>query len=231
MPTATGSHSSQFLLDPLPPSFLDHDETAATLGQARPQVADQPVVLRTCPPICALVLDSKYRSGLACASRQLTQEIRIEAAICLLEKERTTFTPDEIAHPKLDALLLSLYVQPTGTLELLLAVEVADSTIEVLAEIEVSEAAVVITAGRVGMRMELKGVLICHCDSRFHVFAEQRPLERHSDRIPAQFTNARFQQVAQQQLLEIGAGQREALTAQKFGQPLGHECLLAGMRE
>jgi hypothetical protein len=73
--------------------------------------------------------------------------------------------------------------------------------------------------------------LIRHHDARRCGVAEQRLLERLAHRLPAQIADARFQQVAQQELLQIGAGEREALAAQQFAQPLGHEGLLAGVGE
>jgi hypothetical protein len=42
-------------------------------------------------------------------------------------------------------------------------------------------------------------------------------------------TDARLQQIANQELLQIGARQREAVPAQQFGQPRGDEGLLAGV--
>ena len=47
----------------------------------------------------------------------------------------------------------------------------------------------------------------------------------------AQLADTRLQQIADQELLQIGARQREALPAQQFGQPRGDEGLLAGMGE
>lgn len=96
-----------------------------------------------------------------------------------------------------------------------------------LAKVEGAETTIVVTDGRVGLRLELEGVLIRHRDARYRIVAEQRLLERLADRLPAQITNAGFQQVAQKELLQIGPGQGEASPAQQFGQPFGHEGLLA----
>ena len=100
-----------------------------------------------------------------------------------------------------------------------------------LAEVEVSPPAVVVTAGCIGLRVELEGVLIRHRDARRRVIAEQRLLKRLADRLLAQLTDTRLQQIAKQELLQIGACEREAVPSQQFGQPLGDESLLAGVGE
>jgi hypothetical protein len=104
------------------------------------------------------------------------QEVRVETAIGLLQEERTALAPNQVAHPELDASLLRLNVQPTGTLEFLLAVEVADAPIEMLAEVEAPETAVVITTGRVGLGVELEGVLVGDRDACDRILSEQRLL-------------------------------------------------------
>jgi hypothetical protein len=56
-------------------------------------------------------------------------------------------------------------------------------------------------------------------------------LECLTDRLPAQIADTPLQQVAEEELLQIGSGQREPIRRNSFGQPLGYKDCIIGVRE
>ena len=204
-----------------PVPLRDHHEPAAAPGPFFPQAADQPVILGIPPAIRALVFDRQNRRV-----RQLAQEVRVEAAISFLQEERAALLAHQVAHPEIDAAFLRLGIQPGCAFKLFAAVEIADAPVVVPAKGEMTKAPVVIAAGRVAVRRELKGQGVIDRDPCFPLWAEQGLLISLAGSGGAQFANPPLQQVANDELLPIGPRQRIAVPRQQFLQPAGDERLL-----
>ena len=121
--------------------------------------------------MCALVFDHKDFPVV-----QGADEIRVEAAIGLLQEEGAAAAIDQIANPEADTPCLRQHVQLHGAFELFPAVEVADAPMKVLAEIPAAVFAptrVVVAGWRVALRIELEQEAIVHRYPPFTSFPEQ----------------------------------------------------------
>lgn len=146
--------------DRFPTLVAYHREFASAIAQGRPQLPDVAIVLCGFPAVSALVFDCQGRAVV-----ELAQKVGVKAPVGLLQEERAAFLAYEVAHPELHSPGLRPSVQLASTLEFFLAVEVADAAVIVLAKVEHAKATVVITAGRIALRVERKGVVVADRDT------------------------------------------------------------------
>lgn len=188
------------LFDQLPAPLRRHDETAAVTGQRGPKVANHAVILRALPTVPTLVLNGQDR-----AARQLAEEVRVEAPIRLLQEERAALPSHEVAHPEADPPFLRLGIQPASTLEFLTAVEVAQAAVVVLSEVEVTESPIIVAAGSISVRVELKHIEVADRHMLSLVPAKQRLLEARTHSRCLQAADLSLDEVAEYEFLQIRA--------------------------
>jgi hypothetical protein len=91
--------------------------------------------------------------------------------------------------------------------------------VKVPAKIEGTEATVIIATGRIRLAVKLEGKAIGDGDAGRAIGTEQALLIRPFDGLSAQCPNACLQQISDQEFLQVGPCQIEAVTLQQVGQP------------